>query len=107
MIRYYPSGWSENSGDLVYVAVVGEGGSLKNMKEAIAFFVLQQVYGMGPSTKKGLGSCNLLRKAIGELNEPHSIAAINVCYSDSSLFGVLLTGSANIAGNLVAAALKT
>ncbi|KAI4471119.1 metalloprotease [Holotrichia oblita] len=103
----YKGGEIRYGGDLAYVAIAGEGGSLKNIKEAIAFSVLQQVYGMGPSTKRGLGSSNLLRKAIGELNEPHSIAAINVCYSDSGLFGVLLTGSANIAGNLVAAALKT
>ncbi|KAK9729865.1 Peptidase M16 inactive domain [Popillia japonica] len=98
---------SDKGGDLAYVALAGEGGSLKNIKEAIAFAVLQQVYGMGPSTKRGLGSSNLLRKAVGELNEPHSISAINVCYSDSGLFGVLLTGSANIAGNLVTAALTT
>ncbi|GJQ70817.1 putative metal ion binding protein [Trypoxylus dichotomus] len=98
---------SDKGGDLAYVAIAGQGGTLKNIKEAAAFAVLQYVYGMGPSTKRGLGSSNLLRKAVGELNEPHSIAAINVSYSDSGLFGVLLTGSSNIAGNLVASAVKT
>lgn len=92
---------------MAYVAIAGEGGALQNLKETLAFAVLQQVYGVGPSTKRGLGSASVLRKAIGELNEPHSIAAINVSYADSGLFGVLLTGSANIAGNLVNAAVKT
>lgn len=91
---------SDKGGDMAYIAIAGEGAAY-GKKEGLAFAVLQGAMGTGPATKYGSESSSLFRKAIGDISEPHSIAAINTSYSDTGLFGVLLAAPANLAGKLV------
>lgn len=99
---------SDKGGDLAYIAIAGEGGSLKNTKESMAFAVLQRVLGAGSSVKYG-NDQSLLTKCLGNSvqGEPHSITSLNVNYSDSGLFGVFAIGSVNASCALVEAAVKT
>lgn len=88
----------------VYVAVVAEGTGL-NAKEAYAFAALQYALGAGPQVKYGVG-VSPLSKAVSSLREPVGIAALNISYSDSGLFGVLFATSGQQSADVAKIAAK-
>nr|XP_022901987.1 cytochrome b-c1 complex subunit 2, mitochondrial [Onthophagus taurus] len=98
---------SDKGGDMAYVAIASQSAGICQIKEALAFGVLQRALGSGPSTKYGMESASLLRKAIGDIRDPHSVSAINYTYSDSGLFGVLAAMPAKIAGQITTSVVKT
>ncbi|GLV42288.1 Lysophosphatidylcholine acyltransferase [Carabus blaptoides fortunei] len=99
---------SEKGGDLAFIAVGTEGAALSNQKEALAFAILQRALGVGPYAKRGNESSGLLYKAISGCikDQPIAVSALNVSYSDTGLFGVILATAADSAGECVQSAVK-
>ncbi|XP_066148530.1 cytochrome b-c1 complex subunit 2, mitochondrial [Euwallacea fornicatus] len=98
---------SDKGGDFAFVAIAGEGASIKNSKEALAAAVLQKALGVGPQVKWSSNDNGILSKAIiGTSSEPFASSAINANYSDTGLVGVLLAVPAQSAGKLVESAVK-
>lgn len=96
---------SDKGGDLAFVAIAGQGGALSNTKEALGFSILKYALGAGPYIHFGSGG-GILGRTVGNLNEPHAISAINMNYSDTGLFGVLIACTSNVAGKLIDNALS-
>ncbi|KAK7868342.1 hypothetical protein R5R35_013642 [Gryllus longicercus] len=90
------------------VAVAVEGASLKSTQEALAFAVLQYAVGVGPSVKWGSQNNTPLGKAVANAakDDPCAVSALNASYSDSGLFGFVVSGAPNVAGQAVKAAVK-
>ncbi|XP_057672460.1 cytochrome b-c1 complex subunit 2, mitochondrial [Diorhabda carinulata] len=80
---------SNKGGQIAYVTVAGEGAALSNTKEALAFAVLQGAIGSGPRVKYSNIDHGLYHKSLGCLTDI-AASAINVSYSDSGLFGILV-----------------
>ncbi|KAJ8931136.1 hypothetical protein NQ314_015990 [Rhamnusium bicolor] len=97
---------SNKGGNLAFVAVAGEGASLKDSKEALAFAVLQRAVGIGPQIKWSTTDNGLFSKSIGCSPEEYASTAINVSYSDTGLFGILLAAPSKSAGRFVESAVK-
>ena len=89
----------ERNSPLASVAVAVEGAGLDKEKDAIALAILQQIAGTGPRAKWG-NSVTPLHKAVASAagNEPFAVTAFNASYSDSGLFGFVLSSTPNIAG---------
>lgn len=64
-----------------------------NSKDALAFAVLRYALGSGSAVKYGSGA-GPLGKAAAMSNEPLALAAFNAVYSDSGLFGVFISTTA-------------
>ncbi|XP_017779811.1 PREDICTED: cytochrome b-c1 complex subunit 2, mitochondrial [Nicrophorus vespilloides] len=97
---------SDKGGNMAYFAIGTESVGYSDLKQGLAFAVLKCCLGNGTSAKPwGSESAAVLSKAVGE--GEHAIAAFNVQYSDSGLFGVLGVAKAKDAGKLVEAAVKT
>jgi len=97
---------SDKGGDLAHIAIAGPGGALRNAKEALSFAVLQRVLGVGTSIKYNSESNGLFAQALKCPSSPFSVTALNVSYSDSGLFGALITVPAHDAGNALTAIVK-
>lgn len=96
----------EKGGRTASVAVATNGGSWSNLQEGIAFAVLQRAAGMCPSTKRGQ-SAGILVKAIQAAAPNTGASSLNACYSDSGLFGFVVSGPAKEIGTAVEAGIKT
>ncbi|XP_050514717.1 cytochrome b-c1 complex subunit 2, mitochondrial isoform X1 [Diabrotica virgifera virgifera] len=96
---------SNKGGPLAFVAVGGEGAPLKNTKEALAFAVLQKAVCAGPQIKYGVLDNGVYSKALGGSSDV-SACAVNVSYSDSGLFGILLAAPAGSVGKAVQSAVN-
>lgn len=88
-----------------HVAIACEGAALKSTKEALAFAVLQAAAGCGPATKRG-DSQGALAKKIAAASSSAAVRALNVSYSDSGLFGFVVSTKAKHAGKVVEAGVK-
>lgn len=89
-------------GNLVYVAVAGEGASLKKPKDMVTQSVLQYILGVGPSTKRGAG-IGKLATAAHAAGSIKCVSGISCVYQDSSLCGFYLVAEASSAGKVVPA----
>lgn len=91
----------DKSGELAHVAIAGEGGSLASPKDAVAFAVLQQAAGVAASTKRG-NINGALGKVVGNAvgDAPFSFTCLNASYSDSGLFGFVLSVDSRVAGKV-------
>ncbi|XP_060519616.1 cytochrome b-c1 complex subunit 2, mitochondrial [Cylas formicarius] len=96
---------SDKGGEFAYVAIAGEGASLKNTKEAVAAAVFQRALGVGPQIKWGVRDNGLLSRSVDACGDFAS-SAINANYSDTGLVGVLLVAPAASAGKVVEGAVK-
>lgn len=85
---------------MAFVAIAGQGGALSNTKEALGFAILKHAFGAGPYVHFGSGG-GILARSVGNLNETLAISAINMNYSDTGLFGVLIACNCTIAGKLI------
>ena len=97
---------SDKGGNYAHVAVAGAGVGLKNLKEALAFAVLQRVLGAGTYIKYANESNSPFAKLIPKDSVANSIKAFNVSYSDSGLFGALISAKSEQAGSLVEGVIK-
>lgn len=89
----------ERSSQLASVAVAVEGAGLNKEKEAIALAILQRAAGTGPHVKWGSSGAPLIKtvsQAAGK--DPFAVSALNASYSDSGLFGFILTAPGSVAG---------
>lgn len=96
----------EMGGDLAHVAIAVQGAQAGS-PQALALAVAAKALGNGPVTKWGSDN-SPLAKAIGNVG-PFAAAGFNVAYSDSGLFGVVLSvpkDEANSAVKAVANILK-
>lgn len=77
------------SNEFTYASLVTEGVSMFN-NDLATYLVLQRILGVGPYTKWGdnTQSSRLTRAAKAAINGPLSVNALNICYSDSGLFGI-------------------
>ncbi|XP_014089466.2 cytochrome b-c1 complex subunit 2, mitochondrial [Bactrocera oleae] len=92
----------ETAGVVAHVAVAGQGGSLLNQKEALAFAVLKQAVGAGAATKRGNinGSFGkALQSAVTDASVSYS--TINASYEDAGLFGFLVSTDGQLIGKAV------
>ncbi|KAK5647432.1 hypothetical protein RI129_002324 [Pyrocoelia pectoralis] len=80
---------SEKGGCLSHVAIAAEGGCLRDARELLSFAILQRVVGSGTYIKHTNENSSLLSNTY----YPDSVRAFNFNYSDSGLFGVLITAS--------------
>lgn len=88
-----------------HVAIATQGPGLKDLKEALAYGVLQHAYGTSPSVKWGK-SPSPLSKAVSSVTDEASVVCLNVNYTDAGLFGFFVSGSGLAAGKAVEAAFK-
>lgn len=95
----------EKGGRIASVAVGTSGGSWSNLKEGIAFSVLQRAAGGCPNTKRG-NSAGILTKAIQAAAPNTAATTLNATYSDNGLFGFVVSGPAKEAGAAVEAGIK-
>ncbi|KAH9637221.1 hypothetical protein HF086_016243 [Spodoptera exigua] len=98
----------EMGGDLAHVAIAVQGAPAGS-PQALALAVAAKALGNGPVTKWGSDN-SPLAKAIGNVG-PFAAAGFNVAYSDSGLFGVVLSAVKSVANilkkpNLNAAAIQ-
>lgn len=85
----------EEAGDLATVAIATQGAASSNRKEALAFAILQSI---ADDDKSVNGS---FIKAVGNsLSKPLKLNPLNLSYSDTGLFGVLLTAKGNEIGKV-------
>lgn len=91
----------ERSSDLTTVAVAVEAAGLDKEKDALAYAVLQRALGSGPRVKWGNSVSPLQRDATSAASaEQFAITAFNAAYSDSGLFGFVLSSQPNVAGSV-------
>lgn len=107
MISWIILSRSNKGGHLAYVAVAGEGAALKNEKEALAFAVLQNCVGGGPRVKWNTNDQGVFCKTVGTCAQEYASQAINVSYSDTGLFGLLIVAPKESVRRLVESAVKT
>ncbi|XP_063698657.1 cytochrome b-c1 complex subunit 2, mitochondrial [Culicoides brevitarsis] len=93
----------EKGGNVASVAVAAEGVGWKNQKEALAHLVLQYAAGVGPHTKYGANNGALTKQVTGCA----SVKTLNACYSDTGLFGFVVSGEAKAVGQAVETGVKT
>lgn len=91
----------ERSSELSTVAVAVEAAGLNKEKDALAYAVLQRAMGTGPRVKWGSGVTPLQKAAAGTTNaDEFALSAFNASYSDSGLFGFVLSSVPGIAGSV-------
>lgn len=90
----------DKAGPLVSVAIGTQGAALSNQKEALAFAVLQHAAGTGPSAKRGAANGALGKVVSSALTSPFVFSALNASYTDSGLFGFVLTGNGRELGKV-------
>ncbi|CAG9793842.1 unnamed protein product [Diatraea saccharalis] len=93
----------EMGGDLAHVALAVQGAPAGS-PQALALAVAAKALGNGPVTKWGADNSPLAR-AIGNIG-PFAAAGFNVSYSDTGLFGVVLSVPKDEAGTAVSAVAK-
>ncbi|KYQ46670.1 Cytochrome b-c1 complex subunit 2, mitochondrial [Trachymyrmex zeteki] len=95
----------ERSSELSTVAVAVEAAGLNKEKDALACAVLQRAIGSGPRVKWG-SSVSPLKQAVSGATstDQFALSAFNVSYSDSGLFGLILSSVPNVAGSVTKAA---
>lgn len=91
----------ERNSQIATVALAVEGTGFEKDNEALAFAILQQAAGAGPHVKWG-GSTAPLQRSISSAagSDPFAISAFNASYTDTGLFGFVLSAPANIAGTV-------
>lgn len=98
---------SDKGGEFAFIAIAGEGASIKNSREALATAVLQKALGSGPQIKWSTHDNGIVSKAISaNSNEAFTSTGINVNYSDTGLVGVLIAAPAQSAGKIVQGAIS-
>jgi ubiquinol-cytochrome c reductase core subunit 2 len=90
----------ERGGSWAHVAVATQGAGLNNRADTLAYAILQASMGSGPATKYGSGQSTLSRA----VSSP--IKALNISYTDSGLFGFVLSAKGKDAGKTVESAVK-
>uniref|UniRef100_A0A1L8E0N2 Putative ubiquinol cytochrome c reductase subunit qcr2 n=1 Tax=Nyssomyia neivai TaxID=330878 RepID=A0A1L8E0N2_9DIPT len=99
----------DRGGRLAHVAIATEGqGWNTNPKETLAYCVLQYAAGVGPWLKRGNNNGIIGKSLTGALGDkPFGFGAFNVSYSDTGLFGFVLSTEARDAGKAIESAIKT
>ncbi|KAF4524166.1 hypothetical protein B566_EDAN010622 [Ephemera danica] len=100
----------ETSGPIAVVALATESAGLNNSKDALVFALLQRLVGTGPHVKWSAAAAGSpLGKAVSSAvgSEYAAASALNVSYTDSGLFGVVLAAPASVAGKAVESAVRT
>lgn len=95
----------EKGGRHASVAVATNGGSWANVKDGLAFEVLQYAAGVRPVTKRGAAN-GALTKVIQSSAPNTAVSALNAVYSDNGLFGFVASGPAKEVGSAVEAGVK-
>ncbi|XP_055529477.1 cytochrome b-c1 complex subunit 2, mitochondrial [Wyeomyia smithii] len=91
----------ERGGSRAAVAVAAQAVGWNNMKECLAYFVLQAAAGSGPVTKHG-GNNGALTKQLGGVES----SALNSTYTDNGIFGFVVAGNGKEVGQAVEAGVK-
>ncbi|XP_011268973.1 cytochrome b-c1 complex subunit 2, mitochondrial [Camponotus floridanus] len=95
----------ERSSDLSTVAIAVEAAGLNKEKDAITYAVLQRAVGSGPRVKWGSTVSPLQRELSSAVKaDDFAALAFNASYSDSGLFGVVLSSVPSVAGSITKAA---
>lgn len=91
----------ERSSELSTVAVAIEAAGLNKEKDALAYAVLQRAISSGPRVKWGT-SVSPLHKAVSGTKsiDQFALSAFNISYSDSGLFGFVLSSVPSAAGSV-------
>jgi len=91
----------ERSSDLATVAIAVEAAGLNKEKDALAYAVLQRAVGSGPRVKWGSPVSPLQRELSSAASADNfAVLAFNLSYSDSGLFGVVLSSVPSVAGSV-------
>lgn len=97
----------ERNSQIATVALAVEGTGFEKDSDALAFAILQQAAGAGPHVKWGSSTAPLQRSISSAAgSDPFAVSAFNASYTDTGLFGFVLSAPANIAGSLTKAAYK-
>lgn len=89
----------ERSSSLSTVAVAAETTGLDKEKDVLAAAILQRAIGCGPRVKWGSSVSPLHKEISGTAStDQYAISAFNATYSDSGLFGFVLSSVPNVAG---------
>ncbi|XP_053952821.1 cytochrome b-c1 complex subunit 2, mitochondrial [Anastrepha ludens] len=92
----------DTAGVISHVAVAGQGGSLINQKEALAFAVLKEAVGAPAATKRGNASGSFGKALQGAVTDAAvSFSALNASYADAGLFGFLVSTDVQHIGKAV------
>lgn len=91
----------ERSSELSTVAVAVETAGLKKEKDALTCALLQRAIGSGSRVKWG-SSVSPLHKAVSGTTsaDQFALSAFNASYSDSGLFGFVLSSVPSVAGSV-------
>jgi len=94
----------DTPGNMSHVAVAGQGGSLLNQKEALAFAVLQLACGASPATRRGNVNGSFGKALASAVSDATvSFSTLNASYSDAGLFGFVISTNAQCIGKAVEA----
>ncbi|XP_036337206.1 cytochrome b-c1 complex subunit 2, mitochondrial [Rhagoletis pomonella] len=92
----------DTAGVISHVAVAGQGASLLNQKEALAFAVLKHAVGAGAATKRGNVNGPFGKAIQGAVTDASiSYAPLNASYADAGLFGFLVSTDVQHIGKAV------
>jgi len=101
--KYYGGEIRKQRGfELCSIAVAVEVAGLDKEKDALACAILQRAVGSGPRVKWGTSPSPLYKAVSAAKNcgNQFAISAFNATYSDSGLFGFVLSSVPNIAGSV-------
>lgn len=74
---------------------------MKNTKEALAFEILQSALGTGPLVRWGNVANSPLFKAASKVSKaPFGLTTLNASYTDSGLFGFVVSGDPQTVSNV-------
>lgn len=91
----------ERNSPITTVAIGVESSGFEKENDALAFAILQQAVGAGPHVKWGSSIAPLQRSVSSAAgSDPFAISAFNASYTDTGLFGFILSAPANVAGSV-------
>ena len=90
----------DRAGDMAYVAIAGTGAGLANAKEALAFAILQNAWGVGESVKWGNNNGKLGKAFKQAVKGNSSFSTLNLNYADTGLFGVTMAANSDYICNV-------
>jgi ubiquinol-cytochrome c reductase core subunit 2 len=95
----------ERSSELSTVAIAVETAGLNKEKDVLVYAILQRAIGSGPRVKWGF-SVSPLHKAVSGTTstDQFALSAFNASYSDSGLFGFVLSSVPSVADSVIKAA---
>lgn len=102
-VKYFGGGEErlDCGGKEAFVAIAAASAPATNVKEAVAFMLLQHVLGFTQQRVKYGTSCGHLQTAVKQIEGNHAVSAINYTYTDAGLIGAYIASESKCVAEVV------